>query len=104
MKQTYKDKQAKALTADWLKDIGLDVPYFNQTHIKLLQAKTLATTLLEQNANLLSSTQTAKLEKFLKQMKHKNTREKLKPTHAYPILNIGTKINRQLFKQYKKLP
>ena len=32
-------------------------------------------------------------------MTHKNTRTKLKPEHAYPILNIATKVKRIEHKQ-----
>ena len=97
-------KKQEQPTNNWLRDNGIVPKHFNSTPIPILKAQQIAHNLLKHHANLLSSTQIAKLEKFLKQMKYKNTRDKLKPTHAYPILNIGTKINRQLFKQYKKLP
>ena len=99
----YKNFKDDALTADWLRDNGIAVNAFSTTHIKLLQAQQAAHTLLTQNAHLLTPAQTKQLKAFQQKMAHKKAREKLKPTAAYPILNISTKINRQLFKDYRGL-
>ena len=90
------------LTADWLRDNGITVRVFNTADAKLLQAQKTAHTLLTQNLNLLTPEQISTLQAFTKRIKSKHTRAKLKPKHAYPILNNATKINRQLFKQYKQ--
>ena len=90
------------LTADWLRDNGITVRVFNTADDKLLQAQKTAYTLLTQNLNLLTPEQIGTLQAFTKRMHSKHTRTKLKPKHAFPILNIATKINRQLFKQYKQ--
>ena len=90
------------LTADWLRDNGITVRVFNTADNKLLQAQKTAYTLLTQNLTLLTPEQISTLQSFTKQMYSKHTRAKLKPEAAYPILNIATKINRQLFKQYKQ--
>lgn len=90
------------LTADWLRDNGITVRVFNTTDNKLLQAQKTAYTLLTQNLNLLTPEQISTLQAFTKRVHSKHTRAKLKPKHAFPILNIATKINRQLFKQYKQ--
>ena len=92
-----------ALTAGWLRDVGLDDKTFSTTHIKLLQAQQAAQALLTQHQRLLTETQIQKLKTFQRKMSHKKTRTKLKPQHAYPILNISTQINRQLFKIYRGL-
>ena len=99
----YKNFKDDALTADWLRDVGLDDKTFSTTHIKLLQAQQAAQALLNQHLSLLSATQIQKLKAFQRKMTHKKTRTILKPEHAYPILNISTKINRQLFKSYRAL-
>ena len=95
-------KSDNALTADWLRDNHLDTPYFNTTNINLLQATKSANELLNNHIQLLSDEQISKLNHFLKLMASKNTRSKLKSQHAYPILNINTKINRLLFKKFKQ--
>ena len=99
----YKNFKDDALTADWLRDNGISANAFSTTHIKLLQAQQAAHIHLTQNAYLLTQSQRTTLEKFLKLMTHKNTRIKLKPTAAFPVLNISSKINRQLFKQHRQL-
>jgi hypothetical protein len=91
------------LTADWLRDNGITVRVFNTSDDKLLQAQKTAHTLLTQHTNLLTTDQIQTLCTFTKRMAHKNTRTKLTPKSAYPILNISTKINRQLFKLNKQL-
>ena len=90
-------------TNEWLWKQGLNESIFSNTHIKLLQAQQAAHALLTQSANLITPAQTKQLKAFQQLMAHKKAREKLKPTAAYPILNISTKINRQLFKDYRGL-
>ena len=92
-----------ALAADWLRDNGIAVKSFSTTHVKLLQAQKTAHTLLTQNINLLTTNQIKTLKAFQRKMAAKNTRLQLKPEHAYPILNISTKINRQLFALHKQI-
>jgi hypothetical protein len=82
---------------------GLSVDAFISTHPLLLQAQQAAQILLKTQAHLLNANQTQTLELFTKRMAHKNTRIKLKPNAAYPILNINARINRLLFKLYKQL-
>ena len=91
------------LTADWLRDNGITIRVFNTADDKLLQAQKTAHTLLTQHTNLLTADQIQTLQAFTKRMTHTNTRTKLTPKSAYPILNISTKINRQLFQQYRQL-
>lgn len=88
---------------NWISSVGLDANTFDTTHIKILQAQQQASQLLKHHSQLLTHSQRKTLEDFKHQMSHKNTRIKLKPTAALPILNISTKINRQLFKQHKQL-
>ena len=91
------------LTADWLRDNGIAVNAFSTTHIKLLQAQQAAHELLTHHSNLLTQAQRTTLENFQQLMAHKRTRDRLKPTAAYPILNISSKINRKLFKHHRQL-
>ena len=100
---TYKNFKDDALTADWLRDNGIAVNSFANTHVKLLQAQQTTHTLLTQNLNLLTSNQIKTLKSFQRTMANKKARAKLKPEAAYPILNISTKINRQLFKLNKQI-
>jgi hypothetical protein len=92
-------KNAETETQKWIRTNGMNVASFNTTHIKLLKAQHLANQLLNEHKSLLTSTQIQTLNHFLKQMNIKKIRQKLKPETAYPILNIGTKIKRQLHRQ-----
>ena len=100
---TYKNFKDDALTADWLRDNGIAIKSFSTTHVKLLQAQQTAHTLLTQSQHLLTSNQIKALKAFQRKMTNKKARAKLKPEAAYPILNISTKINRQLFKLNKQI-
>ena len=100
---TYKNFKDDALTADWLRDNGIAVNSFANTHVKLLQAQQSAHTILNQHKDLLTTSQIKTLKAFQRTMSNKKARTKLKPENAYPILNISTKVNRQLFKLHKQL-
>ena len=92
-------KNAETITQNWIRANGMQVSTFNSTPIKLLQAQQQATNLLLNYTALLTKSQVQTLQNFQKRMTHKNTRTKLKPEHAYPILNIATKVKRIEHKQ-----
>jgi hypothetical protein len=92
-------KNAETITQNWIRANGMQVSTFNSTPIKLLQAQQQATNLLRNYIALLTTQQVQTLQNFQKRMSHKNTRSKLKPEHAYPVLNIATKIKRIEHKQ-----
>ena len=92
-------KNAETITQNWIRANGMQVSTFNSTPIKLLQAQQQATNLLRNYIALLTTQQVQTLQNFQKRMSHKNTRTKLKPEHAYPVLNIATKIKRIEHKQ-----
>jgi hypothetical protein len=97
--QNFKETQ----TQQWIRDNGMLVASFNTTHVRLLKAQQTAHTLLAQHGDFLTSSQIRTLKHFQQQMANKRSRAKLKPDAANPILNIGSKINRQLFKQHRPL-
>jgi len=99
----HKNFMDDGLTADWLRDNGIAVQSFGITHIRLLQAQQQAHALLSQHSNLLTQSQRTTLEHFQRAMTNKRTRNRLKPASANPVLNISSKINRQLFKQHRSL-
>jgi hypothetical protein len=97
-------QQASADTAtanQWIRAQGLDAGSFHSTPIRLLQAQQQAHTLLTQHWALLSTEQRAQLQLFMQQMRCKRTRSQLKPQAANSVLNISSKIHRQLFRQQK---
>ena len=90
---------AETITQNWIRENGMQVSTFNTTPVKLLQAQQQATNLLRKHVTLLPKAQVQTLQNFQKRMTHKNTRTKLKPEPAYPVLNIATKIKRIEHKQ-----
>jgi hypothetical protein len=88
---------------EWLTDAGFNAQTFGSTNIRLLQAQQQAHALLSQHSNLLTQSQRTTLEHFQQAMTNKRTCNRLKPASANPVLNISSKINRQLFKQHKSL-
>jgi hypothetical protein len=91
------------LAKEWLTEAGLNADTFDATDIRLLQAQQQAHALLTHHAHLLSHTQRTALEQFQRAMANTRTRDRLKPSAANPVLNISSKINRQLFKQYRSM-
>lgn len=94
-------KNAETETQQWIRNNGMNVKLFNTTHIKLLQAEKLAHQLINVYKSLLTTSQIQILDHFLKRMKIKKIRQKLKPEAANQILNIGTKIKRLSHRQQK---
>ena len=101
---TPKRERLDTLQTDkWLSINGFNANTFSSTHIKLLQAQQQAHQILNEHQHLLTKEQRRKLENFKTMMANKRKREKLKPSAAFPILNIASKINRQLFKLVKQM-
>jgi hypothetical protein len=97
-------ERADTAEADrWLASQGLSASSFQSTPVRLLQAQRQAHVLLEQHGALLSQEQREKLETYQKRMADRKSRSRLKPKAANEIMNIATKINRQLFKQHREL-
>ena len=102
--QIRKQEQQDTQQADtWIKQQGLNTDTFGNTNLQLLQAQQTANTLLTANKHLLNQKQIQTLKKFQQKINNKRISTKLNPKTAYQVLNIGTKINRQLFKTYKQL-
>jgi len=99
----YKNYKDDALTADWLRDIGLNDKTFNKTNLIIVRAQTMAHTLLSQHRSLLSNSQLHSLTAFEQACGNKRERQRITDTFCHCVMNINTKINRKLFKQYRKL-
>ena len=93
------DSQA---TDDWIQAQGLSTSTFSTTPLRLLQAQHQAQQLITHHGNLLNSSQRQTLEQFMRQMSQPKTQRRLKASQANPILNIASKINRQLFRQHRQ--
>ena len=94
--------ESEKLTNEWLKANGLDAKILTQWDKEMVQAKMVATNLLKHHAHLLEKNQAASLNKFLVALQNKRTRDKIKKGDCYRVMNIGTAVNRQVFKTHRK--
>lgn len=83
-----------ALTDWWLKQNGLNVEAVATVCGEVLMAQQKANELIKHHAKLISPTQLKLLNTFKDRLSDKKRRMKLKPSSAYPILNLCTKIYR----------
>lgn len=88
---------------NWLKENGITNRLFNEAQVFQLQAYKTATNILKHNVKLLNNTEYEQLTSYCKAMLNSRQRNSLTKRNTYEILNIGTRINRQLFKQYRKI-
>ena len=98
--QHLKDEQ---LSNEWLKENGITNRLFNETQVFQLQAYKTATNILKHNVKLLKTNEYELLISYCKRMLNSQQRNSITTRSTYQILNIGTRINRQLFRQYKKI-
>ena len=96
------DYKADKLTANWLKQSGMDEKSFTVIELPFLQAQQVAHCLLKFHAALLNEEQTDLLNTYINDIKHKANRKTLTKTKVYRVLNLGKQINRQIFKAYKR--
>ena len=99
-RQHLKDEQ---LANNWLKDNGITDKLFNETQVFQLQAYKAATNILKHNVELLKTNEYELLTSYCKQLLNSKQRRSITARNTYQILNISTRINRQLFKQYRQL-
>ena len=99
MNEYKADKQ----TAQWLNENGWDDKTFTVIELPFLQAQQVAYCLMKYNSALLNEEQTDLLTNYLNDIKHKAKRNKITKKTVYRVLNLGTKINRQLFKAHKAI-
>lgn len=87
-----------ARTDSWLKQNGLNVDAVATVCGEVLIAQKKAHEILTQHAKLLSPEQKQLLTAFEEKLSDKKKRKKLRPSSAYPILNLCLKITRQAYR------
>ena len=88
---------------NWLKENGITNRLFNEAQVFQLQAYKTATNILKHNVELLKNGEYEQLTSYCKAILNSRQRNSLTKSNTYEILNISTRINRQLFKQYRKI-
>jgi hypothetical protein len=93
-----KDEQ---LANDWLKQNGIAIKHMDKMDLCLQQAQMVATNLLKHHANWLDSEQLNLLTTYTKIVQIKSKQNMACRAMAYKVMNLGKKLNRQLFRQHK---
>ena len=88
------------LIKQWAADIGSNAKRVFADNIELVQATRIATNILKHDAKLLEQNQVQVLQAFLQAAQGKD-RNKITQGQCFKIMNIGTQINRKLFKKVK---
>jgi hypothetical protein len=86
----------------WLKSQGLSIDGFTKIDTLLLQAQQIAHNCLKHHGQLLDQREARILNKFLQCLQKKALRQCIKPAQAYKVMNIGTSLNRRVFKKLKQ--
>jgi hypothetical protein len=92
------DKQTDA----WLRAQGFSAEIFSETAVELLEAQRIANRCLSHHSQLLSSKDVDVLNRFLYSMSKRHTRKRIRQARIHQVMNIGNRINRQLFKQLRQ--
>ena len=88
---------------NWLKENGITNRLFNKVQVFQLQAYKTAKNILKHNVELLKNGEYEQLISYCKAILNSRQRNSITKRNTYEILNIGTRINRQLFRQYRKI-
>jgi hypothetical protein len=99
-KQHLKDEQ---IANNWLIDNGITQTLFNKVQVFQLQAYKAATNILKHNVELLKNGEYEQLTSYYNAILNSKQRNSITKRNTYQILNISTRINRQLFKKYRKI-
>jgi hypothetical protein len=95
----YKNFKDDGLTADWLRDNGINVQTFASTNTKTLQAQQAATHLLEQHSTELDNASKLLLEHFRRCYADNNKRSKITDGLCYSVLNLAARVKRGQYKR-----
>ena len=99
----YKNYKDDALTADWLRDNGLNGQTFASNALEVTRAQAMAHTLLTQHRALLNKSQLMSLTAFQQATATKRACQRVSAAFCKCVMNINANINRQLFRQHRKL-
>ena len=90
-------------TSTWLKQNGINPKHFASANTQVLQAQKIAYNVLKEHGRLLRHNEAATLNNFLRLANNRKLRERITVGQCFKVMNIGTAVNRKLFKAYKAL-
>ena len=95
--------EAEKQTNTWLRQNGIDPEILNKLDVEILQAQMIATNLLKHHGKLLGQNEAASLNNFLQATRNAKMRRKLTLKSCHKVMNIGTSVNRKMFKKSRQL-
>lgn len=95
----HKNFKDDALTADWLRDNGINSQTFVKTNARTLQAQQAATLLLQQHSTMLDNATKRLLDHFRRCYADNNKRGNITNGDCYRVLNLATRVKRGAYKR-----
>lgn len=88
---------------EWLAENGLCAKQLLKTELLIQQAQIVAHNLITHNQQLLTAQQITQLKQYIKAANYYNSRIRIQRSQAHKVMNIGSSVNRKIFKQHRKL-
>ena len=88
---------------EWLAENGLCAKQLLKTELAVQQAQRIAHNLITHHHQLLTPQQIAQLNQYIKAASYYNSRMRIQQHTTYKVMNIGSRINRKLFTQLRRL-
>ena len=92
-------KTAEKQLKNWIGTFECSEKVFFSSETEQLQAQKIAVNLVKKCGRLLSEKDAEVIQRFLRDMRSKNKRQKLTKKRCYQVMNIGKAVNRQQFKK-----
>ena len=90
------------ITNSWLRNNGINPRNFDTIDSIFIKAQKTAFDLVKNHSNLLTDAQLKKIKLFIQKIQGTSKNKQLKSNFAQSILNMGTKIKRQAYKQQQQ--
>lgn len=101
--KNYRNFRDDALTADWLRDNGLNHKTFDKAELIVVKAQRMAHKLLSQNRDLLTTQQLCELIEFEKACSIKRNRERITDAACYKVMNVNSSVYRKIAEKKRKV-
>jgi hypothetical protein len=89
-------------TNEWLKNNGIKLNQFTTTKPRILVAQQTAHRLITEHQHELTNTQISTLRFYINKYTNSKRRNKITDAECFAVLNIQSKLNRQLFKAFRQ--
>jgi hypothetical protein len=95
-------RNSDELANKWLKQNGIAIKHMDKMDLCLQQAQMVATNLLKHHSERLNSEARNLLSTYIKTVQIRARQNMACRAMAYKVMNLGKKLNRQLFRQTRQ--